>query len=152
VILGIADNLIRCNHHCNALAVKWRAAGQDPRHTHVKIALRFCRIAYQIGAGRQVFRHPGIQQQSYILDNRNAFHREHQTALAFHLGDVQAAIDPLPRAAYAREAQPLAEELQRIQEGRRYGPQPLGDILPVVLARRGVPVLQSTESGEKAPQ
>jgi len=147
-ILGIADNLIRCNHHCRALATTWRAAGKDPRHTHVKIALRFCRIAYQIVAGRQVFRHPSMQQQSYILAKLNAFHRDHQTALAQHLRDLQAAIEQLPPAAYAREAQPLAEELQRIQEGRRHGPQPLGDILPLVLARLGVPVVQSLGSGE----
>lgn len=51
VILLIADNLIGCNHHFNALAARWRAAGKDPRLTHVKIAMRFCRIAYQIPQG-----------------------------------------------------------------------------------------------------
>ena len=43
---------------------------------------------------------------------------------------------------------PLQEELQKIQEGRRRGPQPLGDILPIVLARLGVGAVQSPESGE----
>jgi hypothetical protein len=42
----------------------------------------------------------------------------------------------------------LHEELRKIQEGRRRGPQPLGDILPIVLARLGVGVVQSAESGE----
>ena len=42
----------------------------------------------------------------------------------------------------------MAEELQRIEEGRRRGPQLLGDILPIVLARLGVTALQSKESGE----
>jgi hypothetical protein len=40
------------------------------------------------------------------------------------------------------------EELQKIHDGRRRGPQLLGDILPIVLARLGVGVVQSEESGE----
>jgi transposase len=151
-ILAIADNLIQCNHHFNALAVRWRAAGKDPRHTHVKVALRFCRIAFQLVAGRQAFRHPSIQQRSYILDKLNAFHRDHETPIAAHLGDLQAAIEQLPKEAYAREAQPLAEELRRIEAGRRWGPQPLGDILPLVLARLGVEPVQYRESGEQDPR
>ncbi len=51
-ILGIADNLILCNHHFNVLATQWAAQGKDPRDTHVKVALRFCRIAFQMVAGR----------------------------------------------------------------------------------------------------
>jgi transposase len=42
-ILIIADNLIRCNDHFRALAAAWRAAGKDPRDTHVKVGCRFCR-------------------------------------------------------------------------------------------------------------
>jgi transposase len=147
-ILGIADNLVCCNRHFNVLALRWQAEGKDPRYTRVKIALRFCRIAYQMVAGGQVFRHPCLQQRSYILDKLNAFHREHETTLPQNLADLQAAIEHLPRSAYAEEAKPLAEELQRIEQGRRRGPQLLGDILPIVLARLGVGALQSTESGE----
>jgi transposase len=55
-ILMIADNLIRCNDHFRGLAAGWRAAGKDPRDTHVKVGSRFCRIAYQMVAGRQVYR------------------------------------------------------------------------------------------------
>ena len=55
------------------------------------------------------------------------------------------------RPAHAAEARPLQEELHRIQEGRRRGPQLIGDILPIVLARLGVGVLQSAESGEPNP-
>jgi len=64
------------------------------------------------------------------------------------LRDLQAAIGQLPRRAHAAEAGPLAQELRKIQDGRRRGPQVLGDILPIVLARLGVGVIQSTESGE----
>jgi len=147
-ILGIADNLIGCNHHFGVLATQWAAQGKDPRHTRVKVALRFCRIAFQMVAGRQVFRHPGIQGRHYILDKLTAFHRAHDTAMTEVLRDLQAAVGQVPAREHAAEARPLAEELQKIQDGHRRGPQLLGDILPIVLARLGVGVVQSPESGE----
>jgi transposase len=147
-ILGIADNLIVCNHHFQALATQWSAHGKDPRDTRIKVGMRFCRIAFQMVAGRHVFRHPCIQGRHYILDKLTAFHREHDTGMVDVLRDLQAAIGQLPRRAYAAEARPLAQELRKIQDGRRRGPQVLGDILPIVLARLGVGVVQSTESGE----
>jgi transposase len=147
-ILGIADNLIVCNHHFQALATQWAAQGKDARHTRVKVGLRFCRIAFQMVAGRQVFRHPSIQGRHYVLDKLTAFHRSHDTGMAEVLRDLQAASAQVPPREYAAEARPLQEELQKIQEGRRRGPQPLGDILPIVLARLGVGVVQSQESGE----
>jgi transposase len=147
-ILGIADNLILCNHHFQALATRWASQGKDARDTHVRVGLRFCRIAFQMVAGRQVFRHPCIQGRHYILDKLSAFHREHDTGIPELLRDLQAAIGQLPQREHATEARPLQEELQRIQEGRRRGPQLLGDILPIVLARLGVGVVQSEESGE----
>jgi transposase len=147
-ILSIADNLIGCNHHFGVLATQWAAQGKDPRHTRVKVAMRFCRIAFQMVAGRQVFRHPSLQGRHYILDKLTAFHREHDTDMPAVLRELQAAIGQLPPREYAAEARPLAEELQRIQDGHRRGPQLLGDILPIVLARLGVGVVQSEESGE----
>jgi transposase len=147
-ILTIADNLIVCNHHFQALATQWAAQGKDPRHTRVKVGLRFCRIAFQMVAGRQVFRHPSIQGRHSILDKLTAFHREHDTGMVEVLHDLQAAVGQLPPSAYPAEAKPLAEEFQRIHDGRRRGPQLLGDILPIVLARLGVGVVQSEEPGE----
>jgi transposase len=147
-ILGIADNLVVCNHHFQALAARWAAQGKDPRHTRVKVGLRFCRIAFQMVAGRQVFRHPALPGRHYILDKLTAFHRDHDTAMPEVLRDLQAAVAQVPPREHAAEARPLAEELQKIQEGRRRGPQLLGDILPIVLARLGVGAVQSEESGE----
>lgn len=147
-ILGIADNLIVCNHHFGVLAAQWAAQGKDARHTRVKVGLRFCRIAFQMVAGRQVFRHPSIQGRHYILDKLTAFHREHDTGMAEVMRDLQAAIGQVPCREYAAEARPLAEELRKIQDGHRRGPQLLGDILPIVLARLGVGVVQSEGSGE----
>jgi transposase len=147
-ILRIADNLIVCNHHFQALVQQWAGQGKDSRHSHIKIGLRFCRIGFQMVAGRQVFRHPSIQGRHYILDKLTAFHREHDTPMNQVLRDLQAAVQQIPGREYAAEAKPLAEEWQRIQEGHRRGPQLLADILPLVLARLGVPVVQSSESGE----
>lgn len=148
VIMGIADNLVLCNHHFRALAAQWAGQGKDPRHTRVKVAVRFCRIAFQMVAGRQVFRHPSLQGRHYILDKLSAFHRAHGTAMPELLRDLLSAVGQLPPQEYAAEARPLQEEWQRLQEGRRRGPQVLGDVLPLVFARLGVGVVQSSESGE----
>jgi transposase len=147
-VLGIADNLILCNHHFQHLATRWASQGKDPRDIHVRVGLRFCRIAFQMVAGGQVFHHPCIQGRHYILDKLSQFHQEHNTAMPELLRDLQAAIGQLPPRAYRAEAKPLDEEWQRIEEGRRRGPQLLRDILPIVLARLGVGVVQSPESGE----
>ena len=57
-ILTIADNLIKCNEHFAILAAGWRLKGKDARDLRVRVAGRFCRIAYQMVAGRMTFRHP----------------------------------------------------------------------------------------------
>ncbi len=149
VLMNIADNLIACNDHFNALNKKWRDQGKKAGRTRVQVGLRFARISFQIVAGRQLFHHPSMQQRHYILDKLNAFHRDHQTPMAAVLRDLQATVEQLPRAAHAAEAAPLAEELAKIKAGRRHGPQPLADILPIVLARLGVVLVESKESGEK---
>lgn len=146
-LMWIADNLVVCNQHYRALAARWKAAGKDPRLTRCRVASRFARMAYQIVAGQQICQHPAMQQQSYVLQKLLIFHTEHGTPLPQTLADLQAAAEQLPRSAYAREAQPLTEILHKLEHGRR-GPQALAQILPVVLARLGVRLLQSTPSGE----
>lgn len=144
-ILAIADNLILCNGYVQALATRWRTAGKDPRWTHIKVGARFCRIAYHMVAGRQVFRHPAMRERSYILDKLLAFHQEHDTPIAETIQDLQWALQHLPRQEYAAEARPL-EERQRRQR-RSHKPQLLAEALVIVLARLGVGSIQSTESG-----
>jgi transposase len=95
-ILGLADNLIVCNHPFQALTTQWAAQAKDPRHTRVKVGLRFGRSAFQMVAGRQVFRHPSIQGRHSILDKLTAFHREHDTGMVEVLRDLQAAVGQLP--------------------------------------------------------
>jgi len=146
-IMMIADNLIKCNLHFRALAGKWAEAGRDPRHSRVKVACRFCRIAYQMVAGRQVFHHPGCQNRHYILDKLITFHHEHETQMLQVQTDLQSAVEQLPRAEYETEAAPLAAELKKTAGMRGNGPQLLGKILPV-LAKLGVTPVQSPSSGE----
>ncbi len=52
-IMLIADNLVVCNAYFKALGKMWSAAGRDPRAVRVRVACRFCRIAYHMVAGRQ---------------------------------------------------------------------------------------------------
>jgi hypothetical protein len=150
-ILAIADNLILCNRHFRALAGAWKLAGKDPRHTHVKVAARFCRIAFHLVAGRQVFRHPSCRDRGYILDKLLAFHLEHETPYPEILRDLFQAIDLIPKKEHAAEAEPLVDRIRATRTRGKKGPQPLSEILVLVLARLGIGALQSKPSGEKDP-
>jgi transposase len=149
-IMTIAENLIVCNDYFHLMSERWKAAGRDARATRVRVACRFCRIAFQIVAGRQVCRHPGIRQRDSVLHKLTVFHREHQSGTAQVLDDLLAAAGQVPRSAHAEEARPLAEEQTKQTAARRRGPQLLDDVLMVVLARLGVGV-QSNPSGDVRP-
>jgi transposase len=151
VLLGVADNLLMCNRYFRTRAAVWKAAGHDPRLIHTRVAMRFARIAYHIVAGQQVFQHPATRERGYVLEKLIAFHREHETPMNQVLADLQAAVTQLPATAHADEAAPLARELEKIRSGRRRGPQPVGDILPAVLARLGTMTVQSEASGGATP-
>ena len=148
-LLRIADNLISCNNYFKVLYNTWKAAGKDSRDCRVRVACRLSRIAFQMVAGRQVFRHPAIQGRDHVLEKLMTFHREHDTEASALLRDLQAALAQVPKTEHRAEAVPLAEELDKIHNGGRRGPQILGDILPIVLARLGVGMVQSSTSGEQ---
>ena len=147
-MMQIADNLIACNHYFAALGAQWKTVGKDPRRSRVKVACRFARISYHRVAGQKVFRHPVACDRDYVLQKLMAFHKEHRTPIHPTLADLQAAARQLPRSEYAAEAAPLVHELRAIQQGRRRGPQPVGKILPQVLAQLGIAPIQSTVSGD----
>ena len=147
VLMRIADNLIRCNRYFNARAALWRDAGKDPRHIHVRVASTFCRIAYQMVAGRQVFHHRSARPRHCILDKLLAFHREHPSSPLALRADLEAAIGQMPPTAHAEEARPLEAALQKTRTARRRGPQPLAEILPLVLARLAGGTVQSDAAG-----
>ena len=143
-MLQAADNLIVCNHYFRAKASHWAVQHKDPRWMRVKVAKIFSRLLFAMVSGRQLFPHPCCQQRHYILHKLMEFHREHDTPMSQVLADLDAATLQLPRSAYRAEAQPLEERLKEVQ--RRKGPQPLADILPIVLARVARTSVQSTTS------
>jgi hypothetical protein len=151
VILLIADNLIKCNPHFRGLAGLWKSQGKDARDSRVKVACRFCRILYQIVAGRQVFAHPGQRRRDYILRKLIAFHQDYATAIPVVLTQLQKAIEQLPRNSHKEEAQSLSAELYRADAAKGKAIRHIGEILPVVLARLGVSTVQLTEREDQGP-
>jgi len=150
-LMQIADNLITCNHYFAKLASGWRVAKTDPRLIRVRVAMRFSRISFQMVAGATVFNHPAARQRDYILQKLITFHHQHQTSAHQVQHDLQHASMQLPPGECAAEARPLQEELTKIVENRRRGPQPLGEILPALLAGLAARVVQSPPSGAGQP-
>jgi transposase len=142
-LLQIADNLIRHNHHYNIQTLRHTQTGKDPRWVHVKIAKSFSRLAFAMLTTGQVFGHPSCQQAYSVLDKLLDFHRDHATPWEQVRQDLEAATARLPRSRYAAEAQTLHQRLEEINRQRRPRPQPLSEIIPIVLARLGVAGLQS---------
>jgi len=187
VILLIADNLLLCNDHFRSLGQRWQAQGVDPRIRCVRVAKRFCRIAYQMVAGRQVFRHPSCRQRHKILDKLVKFHIDHDLDIMMMSNDLHAAVQWIPQAEAAAEAEPLQARLTprsspvparspapvpqanplttkpvpacaqtpprvatrpEATSRRSSGPRPLSEILPEVLVRLGVKLVESSAKGE----
>ncbi len=148
VIMMIADNLLSCNRFFKALKVPWMAAGMRQQAMCVRVAKRFCRIAYQMVAGSQVFRHPSCQKRDAILRKLSLFHAEHGSSMAQVMADLQAAADHIPKSEHASEAKSLYEELQPSPRREQCGPRRLGEILPVVLAKLGVNPVDLSVKGE----
>jgi transposase len=151
-ILTIADNLMSCNDYFRGLSAKWREAGKDPRHSRVKVAGRFCRIAYQMVAGGKVFAHPSCRRRDYILSKLVKFNFEHLTPMAQAQATLASVVAQVPGTEYAAEAAPLAEELAKAAVRRGRGPCLIGELLPAVLARLGVAAVESRPSGEADPR
>ena len=147
-IMIIADNLIDCNDHFRLLAAQWRVEGKDPRAIRVRVAGRFCRIAYHMVAGRTPYRHPSCQQRDYVLSKLIRFCTEHITDISQIMKHLDAAVAQLPGAEHREEGEALAIELGRLQKKRGSGPRSLAEILPAVLAKLGVNLVTSTKSGE----
>jgi hypothetical protein len=151
-ILTIADNLMSCNDYFRTLSAKWREQGKDPRHSHVKVAGRFCRIAYQMVGGGRVFAHPSCQRRDYLLHKLLKFHCEHATPMIQAQTTLASATEQLPRDQYGAESAPLAAELATVSGRRGRGPCLVGELLPAVLARLGVSAVESPSSGELDPR
>jgi transposase len=147
-IMIIADNLIECNDHFRVLAAQWQLEGKDARAIRVRVAGRFCRIAYQMVAGRSAYRHPSCQQRDYVLTKLIKFCIEHEIDIIRIMKHLDAAVAQLPGAEHRDEGAALAAELDQLQKKRGSGPRSLAEILPAVLAKLGVQLITSKESGE----
>jgi transposase len=144
VLMQTADNLVQSNHYFHARADLWRRLGKDRRWLRVKVAKIFSRLCFTIVAGRQLFPHPCRQPNHYVLEKLLAFHLAHHTDPALIRQDLEALIEQLPHKTRADEAQRLQAHLDELAKRRR-GPQPLANILPVVLARLQHRVVQSQQ-------
>jgi transposase len=149
VLMQTADNLVQCNHYFRARAEQWGRAGKDPRWVRVKVAKAFSRLAFAVVGGRQLFPHPCCQQRHHVIGKLLQFHSEHGTELQALRRDLEAAADQLPPKQCAAEAEPLQQQLDAL--ARRRGPQPLAEIIPLVLARLAGRVVQSAPSERAGP-
>jgi hypothetical protein len=147
VLMLIAHHLIRHNHHFTAKADLWKRQGKDPRWMRVKVAKSFARLAFAMLAGQQLLAHPCCQKRHYILEKILKFHVERRATGAQLQTDLDAAASQLPRRVYTEEAKPLQDRLNDL--AKKHGPQPLANILPLVLAKLLVHQVQSTS--ERAP-
>ena len=120
----------------------------DERAMCVHAAKRFCRIAYQMVAGGQVFKHPSCQGRDAILRKLAAFHADHETTLVQVMTDLQAAVDHIPQSEHTPEAKSLFEALQPTSRRQQTGLRRLGEILPAVLAKLGVTAVELNAKGE----
>ena len=146
VLMQTADNLILCNHYFRARSQLWTCQGRDPRWIRVKIVKIFSRLAFAMVAGRQLFPHPCCQPRDYLLGKLLAFHADHGTPLELQRQDLEAVIEHLPTQSRRQEAEPLQKQLDDMCKRRR-GPQPLAAIIPIVLARLGIDMVQSESTG-----
>ena len=124
------------------------AKGMDERAMCVRAAKRFCRIAYQVVASGQVFRHPSCQKRDAIFRKLSIFHAEHGSSMAQVMTDLQAATDHIPKSEHTPEAKSLYEAMQPSDRRPQCGPRRLGEILPVVLAKLGVNPVDLSLKGE----
>ena len=151
-IMTIADNLVACNDYFGAKARLWQSQGKDPRKARVKVAKSFCRIAFHMVAGGQVFRHPCCRERDHVLEKLIGFALEHRTPADELLAGLHAATEQLPRQQRQAEAQPLRQRLERSRRARSNEAQRLGEILPRVLAELGLPAaVQSDASRSRDP-
>jgi transposase len=151
-LMQVAANLVACNDHFRQKAAAWELAGKPPKAIRVRVAKTFSRLAYALLVGGRLFRHPALQPRDYILDKLLAFQTEHDIPMSQRRLDLLAAVDQVPAAERAAEAEPLAEQLRKLRAGRgRRGPVLLGDILPIVLEKLGVGSIQSTKSEGPSP-
>jgi hypothetical protein len=141
--LRIADCLLKSNAHYRGKAELWKQRGVDPRDIHCRIANRATRTVFQMVSGRRLYHHPSRLDRQYVLEKLRIFHQEHGTAPLEILCDLREAVAQIPQPEHAAEAAPLQAACRKARRSRRPGPQAIGEILLVVLAKLGFGQVQS---------
>jgi transposase len=136
--LRVADCLLKHNAHYRGKAELWKQRGVNPRDIHCRVANRVTRTVFQMVSGRKLYHHPSQLDRSYVIAKLLQFHKEHVTAPLEVLRDLRAAAEQIPKSEQAGEAAPLQETCRKACRSRRKGPQAIGEILLVVLAKLGV--------------
>jgi transposase len=141
--MQIADCLIKSNAHYRGKAELWKQRGVDPRDIRSRVANRATRTIFQMVSGRRLYHHPSRLDRSYVIAKLLEFHKEHGSGPVEILHDLREAAVQIPKAEQAAEAEPLQEICRKARRSRRSGPQAIGEILLVVLAKLGVGQVQS---------
>jgi transposase len=141
--MRVADCLIKSNAHYRGKSELWKQRGVDPRDVRTRVANRATRTVFQMVSGRRLYQHPSRLDRSYVLAKLLEFHHEHGTAPAEILRDMHEAAAQIPKAEQAAEATPLQDTCRKACRSRQKGPQAIGEILLVVLAKLGVGKVQS---------
>ncbi len=147
-LLRIADNLIRHNHHYRARAERWQRQNKDPRWIRVKVSKSFSRLVFVMLTGRCLVQHPACQPRHSICDKLLGFHCERQTDIQCALADIERLSAQLSGRTQQEERQMLQNQLDDPRCRRHRGPQAIGKIIPLVLARLGIRIVQSQIEGE----
>jgi len=143
VWMRVADCLIKSNAHYRGKSELWKQRGVDPRDIHCRVANRATRTVFQMVSGRRLYQHPSRLDRQYVLDKLRVFHQEHGTPPVEILRDLHEAAAQIPKSEQAAEARPLQEACRKARRSRRAGPQAIGEILLVLLAKLGFGQVQS---------
>jgi hypothetical protein len=106
-------------------------------------------LALACVAGDEPMRHPCFQKPDSILGKLRRFHQEHGTPMDVLLADLEAAVGQLPYNTCNHEAKIVADVLEQ-QTRRRRGLQPIGDVLPTVLARLNIRLTEANQNRERS--
>jgi transposase len=142
-LLRLADCLIQCNAHFRGKAELWKRRGASARDVRCRVANRAVRTIFQMVSGRRLYCHPSRLGRDYVLDKLLEFHLHHHTPPHEILRDLQAAQDQIPKCEQPAEAVPLRQRFYKCRRSRRQTSQSIGTILLAVLAKYGIPGLES---------
>jgi transposase len=153
-IFEIAHNLLTHNDHFQAWAKLRENRKWSKKKIHVAVASKFVRISYWMVAVRTVFQHPCLGGRDAILRKLFRFAKSHGIPAQDTLSLLLRAGQQLPGGVREEEARALLAGLPKGPRRRpRSGPEPLGAILPRVIAwLAGGPSPETERSQPGQPQ